>query len=82
MRRTLDTNVAKWAVKEMSRAPRGAGPESSGTPCARSFFNSCESLPRRHSDAKSVVVTLPRWLTEGRASFRMMAPALSAGAFP
>ena len=65
----------------MSRAPRGAGPESCGTPCARSFFNSCESLPRRHSDAKSVVVTLPRWLTEGASQFSDDGPGVKRRGF-
>jgi len=65
----------------MSRAPRGAGPESCGTPCARSFFNSCGSLPRRHSDAKSVVVTLPRWLTEGASQFSDDGPGVKRRGF-
>ena len=45
-------------------------PQSSGTACPRSFFHSCESLPRRHSGGWGVVLVLPGWL-RGGASVRM-----------
>ena len=58
-----------FACRGLPQAVR-TRPQSSGIPCARSFLYSCESLPRRHSDAKGVVLTCPLALVRG-ASIRM-----------